>query len=946
MSSLRHNGTIKGRDRSPINAAELHKLTNTNGDVQTQAELLARFEIDDDPENGVAILSTTAPNNNGPTDGTDTCLIVPTCCDTHGISAISPVHPNKDRPASRHTSFSHEAQTAGGHTEENHLGMSTMPDADSDVSEQQVWPATLYLRPDDQQEWAAIPKMQIFSSQVSIDGFISTVAKVLKVPTHRLDLLAHDASQHTVHMALVIPPLEIRRLIRYPRTCGMEIQNPMLMPLAKYFTAMKSAPSLAFDNAWPCPGTAAHMLMTEQIETLIMTQGAHDTSAPKPNEQNDDTSDRAYRGRHLLETEKALIDRMVDRLNHQLKHLLPHDPDDKQFTPLDRYEGYDDVDYSAYYGEIENVLHDDAISTRHRPEQRRIMHSIITKTLSTNRLIASDPLSAPKAYWEHCQNLYVEQQRRIKDGPVVHDAWLPIEQLATGDSSYCHTSETEADLNQGGVSLLQAKFPQRTVPEYLHKAVINFRCKQFLDVDQVQRQFQEQLDRLETAHETHRRDPANAHQDLTWSGNPLLVRGKIRDIAQQMSRQCNEAIVTYNASPDTNGNGIANRPIKVKLDFWREMKTHNASIGCTTPEHMWTMLKDAIDREKIFEDEDNHRNLKQLNLKDELERRRIWTQGRTYAPVTQSSKWLKLQAEHDHALPAPTNYSYRGRNQARIRNDELDNEEHIDHYELNDGSEVDDQLSDEGGTNLEHSWSDESDDDKKSPSDEDGTNPEYASSSDESDDGKNSSITRAALQNIAATPIPNMNDHTFSADGRVEPWQTRVKLFGRDGRRNEKFNGMKIRPMIIDALGEQGSTANDLVYATHDKRIYESRLLDSENAPRNKHGFIIWSAKTIALYKAPRIRNHFLMGEIDPDDLTAEEKTWAFDEFDRDDSRTDKDGHRGMPICICCGKAKHTLLNCDYFDERRACWKPGGLIHDAYKDKWAKQDQLSTPTTE
>ena len=301
-------------------------MTNTNGDVQTQAELLARFEIDDDPENGVAILSTTAPNNNGPTDGTDTCLIVPTCCDTHGISAISPVHPNKDRSASRHTSFSHEAQTAGGHTEENHLGMSTMPDADSDVSEQQVWPATLYLRPDDQQEWAAIPKMQIFSSQVSIDGFISTVAKVLKVPTHRLDLLAHDASQHTVHMALVIPPLEIMRLIRYPRTCGMEIQNPMLMPLAKYFTAMKSAPSLAFDNAWPCPGTAAHMLMTEQIETLIMTQGAHDTSAPKPNEQNDDTSDRAYRGRHLLETEKALIDRMVDRLNHQLRHLLPHDP--------------------------------------------------------------------------------------------------------------------------------------------------------------------------------------------------------------------------------------------------------------------------------------------------------------------------------------------------------------------------------------------------------------------------------------------------------------------------------------------------------------------------------------------------------------------------------------------------------------------------------------------
>jgi hypothetical protein len=66
---------------------------------------------------------------------------------------------------------------------------------------------------------------------------------------------------------------------------------------------------------------------------------------------------------------------------------------------------------------------------------------------------------------------------------------------------------------------------------------------------------------------------------LTWSGNLPLVRGKISDIAQQMSRQCNEAIVTYNASPDTNGNGIANKPIKAKMDFWQQMKTHNT---CTS----------------------------------------------------------------------------------------------------------------------------------------------------------------------------------------------------------------------------------------------------------------------------------------------------------------------------------------------------------------------------
>ena len=35
--------------------------------------------------------------------------------------------------------------------------------------------------------------------------------------------------------------------------------------------------------------------------------------------------------------------------------------------------------------------------------------------------------------------------------------------------------------------------------------------------------------------------------------------------------------------------------------------------------------------------------------------------GLTYAPVTQSSEWLKLQATQDAAMTAPTNYSYRNR---------------------------------------------------------------------------------------------------------------------------------------------------------------------------------------------------------------------------------------------------------------------------------------------
>ena len=143
--------------------------------------------------------------------------------------------------------------------------------------------------------------MQIFSTQIAIDDFIETVAKLLKVPTHRLDLLAYDAGQHTVHIAIVIPPLEIMKLIKYDMACGMEIRNPTLMPLATYFTAMQSAPSLAFDSTGPYQGTEAHVLMAQQIATLIMTQGAHESLTPTAYGQPNAKPDNVYRDRYLLE---------------------------------------------------------------------------------------------------------------------------------------------------------------------------------------------------------------------------------------------------------------------------------------------------------------------------------------------------------------------------------------------------------------------------------------------------------------------------------------------------------------------------------------------------------------------------------------------------------------------------------------------------------------------
>ena len=252
VSALRHTGTTNGRDRSRSTAAQLYKLTNSN-DVSTQHELLSRLALDDDPDNGIAILSTTAPSYNEQSSGTNTCLLVPMPCDTPSMSV------SFDNGLDRSNQYSPEAQTTSVPSMDSHLsaqnstaiGMSTIHDAGSDLGERPVWPATLHLRPTDQREWNSVAKMQIFSTQIAIDDFIDTVSKLLKVPKHRLDLLAYDASQHTVHIALVIPPLEIMKLIKYDMACGMEIRNPTLMPLATYFTAMQTAPSLAFDSTGP-----------------------------------------------------------------------------------------------------------------------------------------------------------------------------------------------------------------------------------------------------------------------------------------------------------------------------------------------------------------------------------------------------------------------------------------------------------------------------------------------------------------------------------------------------------------------------------------------------------------------------------------------------------------------------------------------------------------------
>ena len=140
----------------------------------------------------------------------------------------------------------------------------------------------------------------------------------------------------------------------------------------------------------------------------------------------------------MLENEKGLTERMVTRLKHKLHHLMPHDPDNDTREKPTEYNGYDDIDYSAYYTEINDIVQDDAVSTRHRLEQRRIMHAIIRRTLSSIRMVESDPLtplSAPLRFWEYGQDLCVDRQTRNSNTRSTQDDYTIPRTLAKARES-------------------------------------------------------------------------------------------------------------------------------------------------------------------------------------------------------------------------------------------------------------------------------------------------------------------------------------------------------------------------------------------------------------------------------------------------------------------------------------------------------------------------------
>ena len=169
-----------------------------------------------------------------------------------------------------------------------------------------------------------------------------------------------------------------------------------------------------------------------------------------------------------FENEKTLIDRMVTRLKQLLEHVRPWEPDDKEYVPFDKFNGYDDILYDVYYQGILEIMRDDAITSRNTADQRRIMHAIILATLSKQKLIASDPQSSPWFYWTSCQQRYASQKRMHSTQGFSSEAWMPIETLTSTDTSFTPLETGEIDVNKGGVALLKERFPLRSVPTYIY----------------------------------------------------------------------------------------------------------------------------------------------------------------------------------------------------------------------------------------------------------------------------------------------------------------------------------------------------------------------------------------------------------------------------------------------------------------------------------------------
>ena len=751
----------------------------------------------------------------------------------------------------------------------------------------------------------------------------------------RCQVLHYDSQSRSVHVAVILTAPQAAAIADIEEF-GPYLSEPKLISFQNYFGALQHSPDYQFTAAHNRAERSSGRYLGHQVKQLIRSMSTHmadpqqieiSRSTMRMNEEQS-TVVQPYTQRNLFENEKALIDRMVTRLKQLLEHVRPWEPDDKDYVPFDKFNGYDDILYDVYYQGIFEIMRDDAITSRNTSDQRRIMHAIILATLSKHKLIASDPQSSPWFYWTSCQQRYASQKRMHSTKSFSSEAWMPIETLTSTDTSFTTPETGEIDVNKGGVTLLKERFPLKSVPTYMFNAVEKFRITQFLDIDEIKNRFNKQLQILE---DTQQKFPLVQQEDVTeedracnsstWSGaNPEAHKMKIADIAHQVTAMYEREVALFNQSKLTKLERRA--AIPERTPFWKRMLL---SLGNTlkgervTPANMWKYLKYHVEEASFVRLGEKGEHMshtdEKIKLVDYLHKHKVAIPGRHFSPVPLSAKWLTHlggQDRFDTGSGAPTEYSYvttLGSNIRRPRSfPPSTGKKHGPRNSRNQVMRI--------GFDTEPALQ------TRLPDPEPERQPPTP---------VDMRTHRQSIKFIESTPLPaSMNEYQCTEPGIQSSamHSYAMALYTR-----EQEAPARIRSLIGQAIGSDAVLVNDKLLVEHKARTDASRKKDYDAGPqRDEDGRVKWSANSTSMMRALRIRTLFMMGEIDLKALSPIEKKWAFTEYDHINR---------CPHCTLCGSKEHVMPTCPDFHTKTTPWRKGGELHTAYKQKWRKAEETA-----
>jgi hypothetical protein len=392
-------------------------------------------------------------------------------------------------------------------------------------------------------------------------------------------------------------------------------------------------------------------------------------------------------------------------------HVEPNAANDSSDKPI-VMRGRDYEDYSPFYDEIKRIHMDKALRVREIHEQQDILHRVLRSTLGNERANRHDEPS-PLEFYNTMQHNYARQHVADKRTRVdaTASAWMQIlnydehhELYSTVEQSpqqqvpisvkpalqldipepipETEPQEMDTDLGdnvattamsksspntqitrtcgkqdvKGLIAKLKEQFPQQSVPPYLFEAVERFEITQFVDIDEIQVRFNEQLQILEDTQrrfplvETEGGRPGNTQRQFsTWStANPNALNMKIEDIIHQVSAMYEREVKNFNESRLTTTG--KREPVPKRESFLSKvLRARGNKLLDQDQEIMWDNLKYYV-TEATFERRDTEGQLEEpitghgsghLKLMDYLEKHKIWVPGRYYPPVPFSPEWEK-----------------------------------------------------------------------------------------------------------------------------------------------------------------------------------------------------------------------------------------------------------------------------------------------------------------